>query len=149
MTKRVLLKKLSKVKWPNSFYLYIQQQDTIQKELTYRDVDETVPVSDELLKRESQGGVLSHLQDWTPAVIFSNGGVAAVRHLKRKLLQNVHLICSETVQEKIQLKRVKKLCDIQTSCRRSTKKNKRLPPIVIYINRIVSLLLCVISYGAV
>lgn len=76
--------------------------------------NESVPVSEKLLKRDRQGGILSHLQNQTPAVIRGHRGVSAIRQLKRKLLQKVHLICWNTEQGK-KAEALRKLVSIQTS----------------------------------
>lgn len=59
-----------------SFYFFYlpQQTDTSNKGAE----EKSVPISEDVSQREGQGGVLSHLQDRTPALTRSHGGIAAV-----------------------------------------------------------------------
>lgn len=64
-----------------------------------RDEEDILPIDEDLSQREGQGGVLSHLQDRTLALTHSHGGITAVCDMKRKLLQDVHFICWETIKK--------------------------------------------------
>lgn len=64
-----------------------------------RDKEDILPIDEDLSQWEGQGGVLSHLQDWTHALTHSHGGITAVCDMKRKLLQDVHFICWETIKK--------------------------------------------------
>lgn len=62
------------------------------------DATEDSPIGEELLQRQGQRRVLSHLQHRTPSVVQGHGGVAAVGHVQGELLQDVQLVCREAAQ---------------------------------------------------